>query len=80
MRADVAAWWISRMEGQIEKTYRLSDLKSVLAEYCCPEQTDPRVPNVPQTAWLKAVVRIWEEMGWSLKCSGSADHHSLNLE
>jgi hypothetical protein len=56
-----------RVEGQIQKTFRLSDLKDILAEYCCPEQTDPRVPNVPQTAWLKAVVRLWEDMGWAAK-------------
>ena len=56
-----------RLEGQFQKTYRLSEMKSILADYCCPEQTDPRVPNVPQTAWLKAVVRLWEDMGWATK-------------
>jgi hypothetical protein len=61
-----------RVEGQVQKPYRLSQLKEILAEYCCPEQTDPRVPNLPDTKWLKAAVRMWEELGWAAKSQSQA--------
>ena len=56
-----------RTEGQVTKTLSLTEMKALLADYCCPVQTDHRVPSLPETAWLKATLRVWIDMDWALK-------------
>jgi hypothetical protein len=56
-----------RTEGQLSKTLTLAEMKEMLADYCCPEQTDSRVPKLPQTAWIKAALAMWVQMGWAIK-------------
>jgi len=56
-----------RTEGQLTKTLSLAAMKELLADYCCPEQSDSRVPKLPETAWIKSALKMWEEMGWVIK-------------
>jgi hypothetical protein len=56
-----------RTEGQVTKTYVLSELKEQIADYCCPLQTDQRVPKLPETAWIKRALKVWLDMGWAIK-------------
>lgn len=69
-----------RTEGTITKPLSLAQMKDLLCDYCCPKQTDPRVPNLPETKWLKKAIEKWVAIGWAEKSTAIPNAFDVTIK